>query len=242
MTATVPTPVLPPVADVANWPTLTDLSSDTSQRVFHRIMEAFSRPGTLHTLPDTGSSVPAPVPAVVVPLLALADLMTPLAALTAAPVFADAGDDPAADAVAAISRLTGAPVEEPERARFALALEEPADFSDLTPGSHWSPEQGAMLVQRVAAISDASDATDATDAPSAADENQELPAGEAWRLTGPGVAPHADTMVRVAGLSEHWLATRQELVADYPAGIDCLLVTDDGTFLALSRTTMIEVI
>lgn len=232
MTATVPTPVLPPVADVTSWPTLTDLSSDASQRVFHQTMEAFSRPGTIHDLPDTASSVPAPVPAVVVPLLALADLMTPLAALTSALVAEDAGDDPAAEAVAAISRLTGAPTAEPARARFALALDEPADFSDLNPGSHWSPEQGAMLVQRVAAISDVSDVSDTSDGATSG----------SWRLTGPGVAPHADTIVRVAGLSEDWLTTRQELVDDYPAGIDCLLVTDAGTFLALPRTTMIEVI
>lgn len=238
MTATVPTPVLSPVADVTSWPTLTDLSSDASQRVFHQTMEAFSRPGTIHHLPDTASSVPAPVPAVVVPLLALADLMTPLAALTSALVAEDAGDDPAAEAVAAISRLTGAPIVEPARARFALALDEPADFSDLNPGSHWSPEQGAMLVQRVAAISDVSDTSDTSDTSDASD----AATSGSWRLTGPGVAPHADTIVRVTGLSEDWLTTRQELVGDYPAGIDCLLVTDAGTFLALPRTTMIEVI
>lgn len=224
MTATVPTPVLPSVAEVATWPTLTDLSSDASQRAFHRIMEAFSRPGTIHDLPDTASSVPAPVPAVVVPLLALADLMTPLAPLMSA--AADGDEDPATEAVAAISRLTGAPLTEPARARFALALAEPADFSGLNPGSHWSPEQGAMLVQRVAGISAASD----TATPGS------------WRLTGPGVAPHTDTIVWVTGLTEAWLSTRQALVADYPGGIDCLLVTDAGTFLALPRTTMIEVI
>lgn len=232
MTATVPTPVLPPLADVTTWPTLTDLSSDASQRVFHQTMEAFSRPGTIRDLPDTAASVPAPVPAVVVPLLALADLMTPLAALTSALVAEDAGDAPAAEAVVAISRLTGAPTTEPARARFALALDEPADFSDLNPGSHWSPEQGAMLVQRVAAIGDVSDSPDELDAATSG----------SWRLTGPGVSPHTDTIVRVTGLSEQWLTTRQELVADYPAGIDCLLVTDAGTFLALPRTTMIEVI
>ena len=235
MTATVSTPVLPPVADVTTWPTLTDLSSDASQRVFHQTMEAFSRPGTIHHLPDTASSVPAPVPAVIVPLLALADLMTPLAALSSAPAAEAMGDDAAAEAVAAISRLTGAPTAEPARARFALALDEPADFSDLSPGTHWSPEQGAMLVQRVAAISDVSDVPDATETTDAATSGN-------WRLTGPGVAPHADTIVRITGLSEDWLTTRQELVDDYPAGIDCLLVTDSGTFLALPRTTMIEVI
>ena len=117
--------------------------------------------------------------------------------------------------VAAISRLTGAPIVEPARARFALALDEPADFSDLNPGSHWSPEQGAMLVQRVAAISDVSDTSDTSDT---SDAYSDAATSGSWRLTGPGVAPHCGhdrpRHGPVGGLADHPAGARR----DYPAG------------------------
>lgn len=198
------------LAPVASWPALRELRDDVSQRVFHQIMEAFSFPGQVRRIPS--EAVTSPVPPVIAPLLALADLMAPVAAL---------GCGEEASAVAAVSRLTGAPVADPSEARFALALSEPDDISRLNRGSHWSPERGAMLVQRVAAIE----------------------AGSAgWRLTGPGIKPGEPTEVRVAGMSDGWAAQRAELTSDYPAGVDCLLVADDGSFIALSRTTVVEVI
>lgn len=222
MTTTAPStaadtmPMLPAVAPVDSWPPLREMSADVSQRAFHVLMEAFSRPGTIHQLPE--DSFTAPVPAAVVPFLALADLMTPITGL----------DADGEEAVVAVSRLIGAPIGSAQTARFALALTEPGDFTHLNTGSHWSPETGATLVQRVAAL-------ELIDAPATTAPGD-------WRLSGPGIPPQDDRVVRISGLSGTWLSSRRVLTADYPAGIDCLLITDGGAFLALPRTTVIEVI
>lgn len=208
----------------ANWQLLRELTPATSQRVFRAIMDAFARPGTVHRIPT--DELPVGLPAAVLPLLALADLMTPMGALRSIEAGSDAasatGLDAATDAVAAIARVVGARVVPTSAARYALALAESAQLSELSPGTHWSPETAATLVQRVGAIR-----TDVT---------------SGWRLTGPGIPPYAPVVLAVDGLSEQFIAARTELVSDYPSGIDSILVCDDGTLVALSRTTRIELI
>jgi alpha-D-ribose 1-methylphosphonate 5-triphosphate synthase subunit PhnH len=231
------------LAPVAEWPMLRELDSETAQRVFHAAMDAFARPGTIHRLPE--AAVPAPVPAVLAPLLALADIMTPIAALPSRATGDATGDATGstagaiapstatyaatetgtAAAVAVAARLVNTRIVAPAEARFALALGEPEGLSELNRGSHWSPEGGAMLFQRVAGLTSGTSAD----------------AG-AWRLTGPGIKPGAPVLLRVAGLGERFLAERAERVSDYPAGIDVLLVTDEGEIAALSRTTRIETV
>lgn len=210
MTTTAPSALIP----VADWPVLRELSGDISQQVFRHVMDAFARPGTLHRLP--GEAVPAPLPPALAPLLALTDLMAPLAALSTP-------DAPSEEAVDEIARLTGAPVVAPEHARFALALSAPEDLARLNRGTHWSPEQGATLVQRVSGA-----------------ELLAAPEPGAWTLRGPGVPSQNPVHVRVRGLDADWVRTRADLVDDYPAGVDCLLVTDAGDLLALTRTTVLE--
>lgn len=204
---------VPQVAPVADWPTPRELTPAVAQRAFHAIMEAFSRPGTVHQLPL--EAVPEGVPAVMIPLLTLADIMTPVAALPTP-------GQPVEDAVALAARLVVAPVTEPESTRFALAFGEPDHdvFARLHVGSHWSPEAGAMLFQRVSGIEPATD--------------------DGWLLSGPGIKPDEPVRLRVGGLSETFVTIRAELVSDYPAGIDVLLVTDDGRIAALSRTTRVQ--
>lgn len=212
-----------PLAPVAEWPMLRELDSDASQRIFHITMEAFARPGTVHRLPV--DSVPATVPAVVVPLLALADIMTPIAAIPSA--------DPAITAevtaaIAVVARLLATQTVLPGAARFGLAFDEPAELSALNRGSHWSPEAGAMLFQRVRRIDVL-----------AADASAEA---SVWKLTGPGIKPDAPVFLRVDGLGGRFVAERAERVSDYPAGIDIILVTDEGDIVCLSRTTVIDVV
>lgn len=214
---TTPIPVsaaIPPVAPVASWPTLRELRPAPAQRSFRAVMEAFSRPGLLQQLPL--EAVPEGVPAVMVPLLTLADIMTPVAALPTP-------GQPIEEAVALAARLVVAPIADPESTRFALAFGEPDPelFARLNPGSHWSPEAGAMLFQRVLALAPATEG--------------------GWLLSGPGVKPDEPLRLAVEGLSEEFLTVRAALVSDYPAGIDVLLVTDEGRIAALSRTTRIEV-
>lgn len=202
-----------PVAPVAGWPTPRELLPATAQRAFRAIMDAFSRPGTLHQLPP--DAVPEGVPAVMIPLLTLADMMTPIAALPTP-------GQPTEDAVGLAARLVVAPIAEPGSTRFALAFGEPDHeiFARLNRGSHWSPEAGAMLFQRVSGLGVSTEA--------------------GWSLTGPGIKPDEPVRLAVDGLSEEWLTVRAELVSDYPAGIDVVLVTDEGSIAALPRTTRVD--
>lgn len=210
------------VPAAATWPVLTELSTDAAQQVFHTIMEAMSRPGTIHSIADQAPN--APVPAAVTPLLTLVDLMTPVTVLDTPNVQ----QEEAQEIAGIISRLTGGPIAAPSDTRFALALEEPRDFADLNRGSHWSPEYGAMLVQRVTGVAEAADGADAAGAIEIV-------------LTGPGIHPERPTTRFITGLSADWFVTRASLTDSYPAGIDCLLITDEGDFIAIPRTTRIEV-
>lgn len=210
MTALTPTAAL----------SLRELDSEVSQRVFHAAMEALARPGTIHRMPP--AAVPAPTPAVLAPLIALADIMTPIAAVDSAE------SAESADAlIAAVARLVSTRAVAPASARFGLALAEPDDLSTLNRGSHWSPEEGAMLLQRVTSLEVVTDAS---------------PGEPAWRLTGPGIKPGEPALLRVGGLGERFVAQRAERVSDYPSGIDVLLVTDDGEIVGLPRTTRIEIV
>ena len=58
-----------------------------------------------------------------------------------------------------------------------------------------------------------------------------------WTLSGPGVRGTAT--VAPQGLPAGFVAARAEAVGAYPAGIDVLLVTDDGRVVGLPRTTAI---
>lgn len=119
-----------------------------------------------------------------------------------------------------IATATGSRFVDPEQSRFALALDDSGELERLPIGSNWSPELGAMLCQRVAGIS-----------------HDDL--GLSLTLTGPGIKDL--TKITVAGLSTDFFAVRAELTADFPTGIDLLLITDEGTMIGLPRTTRIEV-
>lgn len=211
-----------PFAAVAatDWQQLRELTPTTSQQVFRAVMNAFARPGTIHSIPT--NELPTDVTAAVLPLLALADIMTPVSALRGS----QSDSDDATDAVAAIARIVGAQRVPASTARYAFALTESAQLSELSTGTHWSPETAATLVQRVDAIRTSSTS------------GETITAG--WRLTGPGIPKDTPVEIAVEGLSTHFFTARAELVADYPSGIDIILITDDGTLIALSRTTRIE--
>lgn len=201
-----------------------ELSTETAQAVFHTLMETLSRPGTIGQLPvaDTDQD---PHAAVLQPLLGLSDIMTTISVVQAKPTAGDA--DPTATAQALIdqvSRVTAAKITDPHRARFALALGEATNFGQLNVGSHWSPETGAMLVQQVPDIC----------------ANPQEPSEAAWQLTGPGIPADTVRILDCHGLSSAWLQTRNALCGNYPAGVDCLLITQDGRVIGLPRTTRIQ--
>lgn len=201
-----------------------ELPTDTSQMVFHTLMEALSRPGTIGQLPVTAPEQD-PHGAALLPLLGLSDIMTTLSVVDAQATVND--PDPAATAqqlIEQVSRVTSAKIVDPQHARFALAIGEATNFETLNVGSHWSPETGAMLIQQVPDIC----------------LDPAHPSATAWRLSGPGIPADSNRMLDCYGLSAAWLQTRNALCDNYPAGVDCLLVTQDGRVTGLPRTTRIQ--
>jgi alpha-D-ribose 1-methylphosphonate 5-triphosphate synthase subunit PhnH len=107
----------------------------------------------------------------------------------------------------------------PEQAAFIVA--DGGRALDFEPrlGSLESPETGATLLLRVAALGEAR-------------------AGAVQlSLSGPGVRDR--TGLAVTGLDPSWLKARAEWVAAFPLGVD-LLLCDDCRFAALPRTTQVQ--
>jgi alpha-D-ribose 1-methylphosphonate 5-triphosphate synthase subunit PhnH len=84
-------------------------------------------------------------------------------------------------------------------------------------GSLPSPEQSATIIIKVDSLSE----------------------GEmSLVLSGPGV--QGNTRCAIAGLDSDWLTQRESWVSAFPLGVDLLLV-DETSFVALPRTTKVEV-
>ncbi|OYN96257.1 hypothetical protein CGZ96_13405 [Enemella evansiae] len=179
------------------------LDETERQQVFRACLGALSRPGTWHPLQVTRH------PAARLPLLALTDLMTPIAAL---------GDRPdTTRAIEEIAGLTRAPIATIGDARWLLADPDPAPglLAELRQGTDQEPQLGAMLVLPLPVSS-------AT--------------GWAYRLSGPGIK---DQRPSELSLSPGLVRARAELLTDYPRGFDLLCVTEDHRVLGLPRTTVI---
>lgn len=132
------------------------LDETERQRVFRACLEALSRPGSWHPLRVTRHRADH------LPLLALTDLMAPIAAL---------GNDPQTErSIQQLADLTRAPITSTERARWLLTGPdpEPALLSGVPRGTDEEPQLGAMIVLPLA------------DRP-----------GHRYRLTGPGIKGRA---------------------------------------------------
>lgn len=126
---------------------------DDAQRTFRAVLDALSRPGTVSQLPPS----PMWTPAVLLPMLALADLGTGVHVLHDDPRWAEV-----------VRVVTDAPQVPIERARLVAAANpvDAAVLTELSRGSSAAPENGALACLEVSEV-DAS--------------------GQAWRLSGPGV-------------------------------------------------------
>ncbi|WP_236792739.1 phosphonate C-P lyase system protein PhnH [Amycolatopsis sp. GM8] len=114
------------------------LRPDESRQVFRAVLDALSRPGRIVRLPERPG-----VPAVLLPVLALADLGTTVAVL-------DEGED-WADAVGVV---TSAPAAETGSARFVAATR-PMTGDELRAvgrGSAFAPEEGALVCLAVSEV------------------------------------------------------------------------------------------
>lgn len=188
------------------------LGAGARMRLFRRCLEALAEPGTVRQLDAPQQPADDGVPVAAAPVLALSDLMCPLAAAT--------GDDRAASEVAAIAAQTHAPQVALGEARFVLALAEPQPgvLTALGRGTLARPHEAALLFVQVDAVTDG----DLT-----------------VRLTGPGI--DGERTAAVSGLSRAFFTERDEVI-DYPLGVDLVLITPAGTVLGLPRSTKIEVI
>ena len=130
------------------------LDADTAQRAFRAALDALARPGTPAALPPAGDR-----PAALLPVLALADLDTPVCVL---------GDTPGGAWADALATVTSAPVVPLAAARLAAALRplEPGELAAVRAGSPAAPEEAALVALAVPA----------------------LEGGPALTLSGPGVA------------------------------------------------------
>lgn len=179
-----------------------------SQRVFRRLLEAMSYPGRIVAV-DTDMAAPAPLGRATAAIcLSLMDYETPVWL------------DPAAvDARDWLRFHCGSPiVSEAARALFAVVAD-PATMPALSAfdvGTDEYPDRSATLILQVSA----------------------LDAGEALRLSGPGIRDRAG--LSVVGLPARvWRDWADNRVL-FPGGVDLILTCGDR-LAALPRTVTVEV-
>lgn len=116
--------------------TLPVLEADTAQRTFRAVLDALARPGLPAPLPASG------VPAALLPVLALADLDTPVC------ILGDGGW------AGSLTTATSAPVAPLEAARLVAALRPLAtgELAAVRTGSAAAPEEAALVVLAVPAL------------------------------------------------------------------------------------------
>ncbi|OBJ03291.1 phosphonate C-P lyase system protein PhnH [Mycobacterium sp. 1465703.0] len=152
------------------------------------------------------------------PLDVLVPVIAPVLALadlsTGVCVLENAGDR-WADAVAT---ATSAPTWPAEMAKLVAAIRPVSDdeVRGFARGSAQAPEEAALVALSVRDV---------------------LGGPRRWTLSGPGIRGTA--CIAPKGLPTGFVAARADAVAAYPAGIDILLVTDDGRVVGLPRTTTI---
>jgi alpha-D-ribose 1-methylphosphonate 5-triphosphate synthase subunit PhnH len=191
------------------------LDHTDSQATFRVLLDALSRPGSVHRLPD--GVVDVDVPAAVLVPLALADLEVDLA------VLEPAGPDWAA----ALAEATGARAAAPERADLVLALRPPRpdEIRGLRRGTSDRPDLACRLVL-------------ACDRLAAGDPGGPGPAVQ-LDLTGPGVDGHA--ALAVAGVPVETLEALVAVNRRFPLGVDTYVVDTDGRVAGLPRSTAVRI-
>ncbi|KAA3511656.1 MULTISPECIES: phosphonate C-P lyase system protein PhnH [Agrobacterium] len=165
-----------------------------SQDVFHAVMHAVSRPGTVATLGERAAG-PAPLNAAASAiLLTLADYDTP--------VWIEASDA-MKDVAAWLTFHSGAPIaQEPSKASFVLLTEasDVAQWQTFAHGTMEYPDRSATLILPVRSIN----------------------GGASLELTGPGI--ETSCTIAPAGLPEGFVGAMEANAARYPLGFDILLV------------------
>lgn len=206
------------------------LTPDGARAVFRATLDVLARPGTVKRLPFAADEpLAAHVPAALLPLLALADLSTPVCVLN------EEGTEDAENAAALtawdeiVRVATNAPRAPLAAARLVAALRPltAGELAGLCTGTAAAPEDGALACLAVAGIATAAEPG-----------SEHGSAGRLLRLSGPGVP--GTRAVAVTGLPAGFAAARRRLVAGFPAGADLLLIAPDGAMTGLPRTTTLH--
>ncbi len=181
-----------------------------AQSVFHAVMHAMANPGRIY-----------PLAAAATPPQPLTSELGVIAATLLdhdATVWCDAAITANENATAWLTFHTGAPrVENADAAQFALIsdvslLPSLADFSQ---GNAEFPDRSTTIVLAVAS----------------------LKSGQGFVLKGPGI--DGERSLHVDGLPQDFIQQWRENGAQYPLGVDLVLVCD-GAVAALPRTTRIS--
>lgn len=186
------------------------------QQAFRQVLDAFARPGTLHTLPlPVGED---PIPGLTRSFDTAVRLLVDQGVTFSCP-----GCPELEQAIVFATRSRAVPVSQaafvlvPAIARVG-ALQ--AAFSQASGGQLISPEKGATLIVACG---------DLSTAPS--------PGLRQLDISGPGVQG-----VRSVFMSDvSWAQARNARAFEYPCGVDVLLVQEGGTVLAVPRTSRVEV-
>ena len=177
-------------ADLQAW------SSPRQQIVFRQLLSAFSFPGRIETLTE-GDALTQTLATLVDREATLADPQNLLNDLTSQRLQA---------------RMTW-----PERAQFIVADGSLSPIFEPNLGTLESPEQGATILLKVAAL-------------------ESLDKDTCWQLTGPGIA--TTQTLGIACLDPAWLVRRQAWNEGFPLGVDLILM-DETRVVALPRTTIV---
>lgn len=181
----------------------------SSQAVFRSVMNAMSRPGSIHTIAETVKAPSMMMPATAAVALALFDHDTP--------VWLDQDFATEADMASWLRFQTGAPLTaDASQAAFALIARGAAfpDFETFAPGTPEYPDRSTTLVVQV----------------------ETLTAGEEIALSGPGI--QGTSSLRAGALPQDFAARMQANRALFPLGVDLVLVSGSD-LVALPRSVQI---
>ncbi|WP_176056050.1 phosphonate C-P lyase system protein PhnH [Brucella intermedia] len=181
-----------------------------AQSVFHAVMHAMANPGRIYPLAAAATPPQPLTPELGVISSTLLD--------HDATVWCDAAIAANQNATAWLTFHTGAPrVENADAAQFALVsdVSRLPSLADFSQGNAEFPDRSTTIVLAVAS----------------------LKSGQGFVLKGPGI--DGERSLHVDGLPQNFILQWRENGAQYPLGVDLVLVCD-GAVAALPRTTRIS--
>jgi alpha-D-ribose 1-methylphosphonate 5-triphosphate synthase subunit PhnH len=186
-----------------------------TQKTFRGLLQAMSHPGEIIQMDPIKTPVPTS-PEIELLYPALLTLLDHEVGFTVIGPEKKKGET-------TIAELTGAQVKDSTEADFIIIFdsESSGEITQAKRGTLEYPDTGATVIYRVASLKTGEDARPRV------------------RLTGPGIKPEGITIH--PGLPSVELDLLKEINAEYPLGIDCLLIDPDRRLMGIPRSTRLEV-